>query len=345
LSTDIFSARIKKSTIVLIAAVVAFLIHSMRWLEYFNLKEVANPDFTQPSIPDIFVRMTAFFLYSWLIIKFNLIWINKYFSEVKKVIKYLITIIGNVVIAFSLFLLFDIFYKLLFGIKIPELEQRGAAFGWFIVLIVLLLIVQILKIQLRSRKMALEKEQLKQEKLASELVAIKNQINPHFLFNSLNTLNSVIRNNPERATDFVDKLSFMYRYILQSSEQNLVNLTEELEFLDSFVYLIKIRYGNKFELKNTLSLDLNLIKIPVLSLQILVENAVKHNEISEDNPLLVKMYNDDEFIIVENKISPRNSLEESTGNGLLTLSRRYKLLKENDIKIYKNSNFKVKLPI
>jgi LytS/YehU family sensor histidine kinase len=138
----------------------------------------------------------------------------------------------------------------------------------------------------------------------------------------------------------------MYRYILQSGSQDLVTIKEELKFLESYIYLIKTRYRDRFQIE--INVDENVLnkKLPTLALQLLVENAVKHSEISETNPLLVKVYSEDDFVIVENLIKPRTTFVDSTGNGLVNLNKRYELLKNNNI-IISNTNqvFKVKLPL
>ena len=186
---------------------------------------------------------------------------------------------------------------------------------------------------------------LKQQSLQNELSALKNQINPHFLFNSLNSLSSLVREN-EQATTFVNKLSFMYRYILQSGQVDLTLLKDELKFLESYLYLINTRYREKFEAIIDIEDQYLSEEIPILALQLLVENAVKHNEISTENPLKVKIYSDHKYIIVENKIRVRTSFVDSTGNGLVNLSKRYSLLKKKNIIISNEDQiFKVKLPL
>jgi LytS/YehU family sensor histidine kinase len=218
-------------------------------------------------------------------------------------------------------------------------------FVYFIVLLIVVIISRNLRYQLIREEDISEKELLKQESLKNELEALKNQINPHFLFNSLNSLNSLIRDN-KQATTFVNKLSFMYRYILQSGSQDLVTIKEELKFLESYIYLIKTRYRDRFQID--INVDENVLnkKLPALALQLLVENAVKHSEISETNPLLVKVYSEDDFVIVENLIKPRTTFVDSTGNGLVNLNKRYELLKNNNIIISDtNQMFKVKLPL
>ena len=341
-------AKIKESTILLIAGLVGFCMNFLSLLQLLgHIPE--NIEYKRATIADWILYFFFFSFFSWLALKFNMEWLDALINTIKnksrRIIKPFLWVIFNSSIIVIFQITFLPTYKFFTGIEISKQEQSGQIFGWAIVLLTLLLTSFMLKLQVKNKNDEIENEQLIKEKIKSELVAIKNQVNPHFLFNSLNTLNSVIRNNPKNATDFVDKLAFMYRYILQSSEKGLVPLKEELEFLNSYVYLINIRYGNRFELKNHLDLDADAIEIPVLSLQLLVENAVKHNEISENSPLKVTIYNDSEYIVVENKIKPRNSLEESTGNGLLNLSKRYKILKNSDIEIYKDLSFIVKLTI
>lgn len=216
---------------------------------------------------------------------------------------------------------------------------------YFVVLVILIFIARILRYQIILQEDIAEKELLKQQSLQNELSALKNQINPHFLFNSLNSLNSLIRDN-KKATTFVIILSFMYRYILHSGQQDLVTLKEELKFLESYIYLMKTRYRDRLSIQMDIEDKWLSEDIPALALQLLVENAVKHNEISEINPLKVKLYIEDNYLVVENKIKPRATFVDSTGQGLANIDKRYILLKEKHIVISNlNSIFKVKLPL
>ena len=196
-----------------------------------------------------------------------------------------------------------------------------------------------------SQVSLIENERLKQQNLQTELAALKNQIDPHFLFNSLNSLTCLLRDN-EEATQFVKKLSFMYRYILQSGDRDLVTVKEELKFLESYSYLIKTRYRDRFTVDIEIDEKYLEREIPPLALQLLVENAVKHNEISETNPLTVKIFYKDGFIYVENILRPRSVMAEGTGNGLVNLDKRYYLIAKKNITISKEDNkFRVKLPL
>ena len=138
----------------------------------------------------------------------------------------------------------------------------------------------------------------------------------------------------------------MYRYILQSSDSDLVSLKEELKFLESYTYLIQTRYRERFQIDIRIDAKYLNEKIPPLALQILVENAVKHNEISETHPLRVEVYCKEDYIVVQNPIQPRSTLSENSGYGLQNLEKRYTLLKKNKISIQKkNDIFMVKLPL
>ena len=138
----------------------------------------------------------------------------------------------------------------------------------------------------------------------------------------------------------------MYRYILQSGDRDLVSLKEELKFLESYSYLIKSRYRDRFTIDIEIDKKYYEKEIPPLALQLLVENAVKHNEISETNPLTVRIFYKNGFIYVENILQPRTVMAEGTGNGLMNMDKRYYLIAKQNIVITKDDNiFSVKLPL
>lgn len=178
------------------------------------------------------------------------------------------------------------------------------------------------------RDSLIEAEISKRKHIESQYVALKNQVNPHFLFNSLNVLSALIDESSDKAKEFVDRFSRIYRCILESSEIGLALLSEEIKFLNDYFHLQKIRYGDK------ITLDINVPSIsleqylPTLSLQLLVENAIKHNEVSSKNPLHIKVLEKDNYLVVKNKIQPRSSKEMSTGQGLKNLADRYSMLSE-----------------
>ncbi len=163
---------------------------------------------------------------------------------------------------------------------------------------------------------------LEKENLSTQYQVLKDQVNPHFLFNSLNTLSSLIRNNPEDAVRFVEEFADLYRYVLDVNNQFVVELKKELNFIETYIYLQKIRYGENLRVNVTIAADyLEDLVIP-FSLQILIENAIKHNEISEKYPLEIAVYSENNFIVVSNRMKIIECTH-SKGIGLKNLKERY----------------------
>jgi LytS/YehU family sensor histidine kinase len=176
--------------------------------------------------------------------------------------------------------------------------------------------------------------QLEKGRAQAELEALKNQIDPHFIFNSLNTLSHLIEEEPRRAKQFNDNLADVYRYILQNKSRDLVFLQEEVAFIKDYFALLKIRF------ENAVVLDLNVDEtsgdkflIPPISLQALVENAIKHNELSDASPLVITITLDAENIRVHNKIQKKAGRKQSSEIGLHNLSERYKLITGKTINV------------
>ncbi len=196
------------------------------------------------------------------------------------------------------------------------------------------------------RQSVKEAEELKRESLSAEFETLKNQINPHFLFNSLNTLTSLIEEQPEQATEFVQKLSNVYRYVLTQKDKQLVTLREELEFIQSYIYLNQIRFGNNLKVNIQIPASYLSFSVVTLSLQMLIENCIKHNTISVQKPLVIHIE------IANNKISVRNNLQrksvmnESNGIGLNNIVHRYSFVTDESVEITEDEiYFTVRLPL
>ena len=190
-------------------------------------------------------------------------------------------------------------------------------------------------------------EQLNAAKAQAELEALKNQIDPHFIFNSLNTLSFLITRDPQNARLYNDTLARVYRYILSNKERDLVLLREEIEFISNYFYLLKIRFADAICMVieiNDLSAENFLI--PPISLQALVENAIKHNEFSDKKPLTIDVSISSDYVIVRNALNRRTNPQPTSKIGLSNLDNRYKLLTKRNILIENNfESFIVKLPI
>jgi two-component system LytT family sensor kinase len=199
------------------------------------------------------------------------------------------------------------------------------------------------------------KNSVKQESTKQEIVAktetakfesLKNQLDPHFLFNSLNVLTSLIGENPTQAERFTTKLSKVYRYVLEQRNKDLVPIEEELKFAKTYMELLGMRFEDavKFNIPDSISNDA--LKIVPLSLQLLLENAVKHNVVSSTKPLTINIYEEGNYLIIENNINPKEAIGKSTKVGLQNIADRYGLITDKGVKIENNNKtFKVSLPL
>jgi sensor histidine kinase YesM len=193
---------------------------------------------------------------------------------------------------------------------------------------------------------ALQREQqLREENLIFQNETLKTQVNPHFLFNSLNTLSSLISTQPETAERFIDRLSSIYRYILENSSKNNVPLQNELTFIKDYFFLHKIRDDDKIVMEILVQNPEKYQILPV-SLQILVENAINHNMATRDNPLKIVIYTEADYIVVKNNLQRKAVHLKSTGIGLKNLSERVRLITGKVlITEESNSEFIVKIPL
>lgn len=186
---------------------------------------------------------------------------------------------------------------------------------------------------------------LQAENDTARYTALQNQLNPHFLFNSLNTLIAEIEYNPANAVHFTKHLSCVYRYVLQSQDKTLVSLGEELEFIRSYLFLHEVRLGNCLTCRNEVSATNTEKMLPPLTLQLLVENVIKHNSITPGKPMLLTIRTEDGYLSVSNPVHPKKSIT-SSGIGLANLAKRYELMCGKEIIIqHTNEQFTVKVPL
>ncbi|MGM0552040.1 MAG: sensor histidine kinase [Bacteroidota bacterium] len=175
----------------------------------------------------------------------------------------------------------------------------------------------------RARKRA---EDLSRELSQVKFQVLKSQMNPHFMFNSLNVLSALIDEDKERAQDFLEEFSSIYRYVLESIDRDVVSVKEELAFARSYIFLQQIRYGQGLRIDIKIPAEHLTFLVPPLSLQVLLENAMKHNRISETQPLTIQLYTNNAMLIVRNNLQPKDTSGFSTGVGQTNLIKRYELL-------------------
>jgi len=274
----------------------------------------------------------------WILLRFNLQKIEPTALKRSLLKAFLITIVAYLVYTgFSILLS-------------PKKEWYSGLliFQFFVMFVLCSLIRYASHLYTEQRRKEQEIEQLKIENLQSRYNALTNQINPHFFFNSLNGLTWVIRKkSEENALEYVDKLSDVFRYILQSDKKGLVTLDEELEFVKSFLYMMEIRFANKLIFRINVSEDNKNLKIPVLSLLPLIDNIVMHNTIDSEHIMEVSItMNLQMELSVSNPIFPKLSPPVSNGTGLKNLENRFMLLMNSKIRIVDDkSRFTVYLPL
>ncbi len=322
----------------LVAFIVTFFFYSEEWIK--NGHSFTFCFFTEISVITI----------AWYLNRAVLLYLRKTNSSIEKTrkrisIQLLTSLLITALLSLGITLLFDL----------SDYWSRHMVWQDYIYNLIILLtfvfllsgIYETIFYFARWRLSVREAEELKKANLQSQFESLKNQVSPHFLFNSLNTLSSLIEEDPDTAIRFVNQLSKVYRYLLQSNEKELTPLEEELSFVESYIFLLKTRFGEGINLKVDLQEDQQSSLIPPLTLQILIENAVKHNVVSSSSPLniLVKSMPENELCVVNNKQKKTINVA-STGLGLANISAKYRLLNKPAIRIEDGySEFTVTIPV
>lgn len=199
----------------------------------------------------------------------------------------------------------------------------------------------------KYKENAAENESLQQLSVNQEFDTLKSQVNPHFLFNCFNTLSSLISIDKAKALQFLDELSKVYRYLLRSNQESICTLHTELNFIDSYFALLQTRHGESIQLRKNIEKQYLNYFIPSLTLQLLVENAVKHNSISKSNPLVIDIFTAGENkLVVNNNLQRRASVTHNNGVGLQNIKLKYQLLDQQGFQVMEGGkNFTVVLPL
>jgi two-component system, LytTR family, sensor kinase len=249
----------------------------------------------------------------------------------------------------SVLLIFYVFHW--FRINNYQIQGNDLEYGYLVGLAVNIVfesLWEVIYIIEKYKDAAAEKEMIEQMQLTEEFNRLKQKVNPHFLFNSFNTLSSLISEDKEKAEKFLDELSKVYRYLLRNNESSLTTVNEEIRFIESYGNLLKTRYGDAFLMEVSLNNEDREKEIPSMCLQLLVENVVKHNVISKSKPVLVKIGSTGNGRLrVENNLIPKAKLNvDSTGIGLTTIREKYRLLLQKDIVIQEDDEkYAVEIPL
>ena len=189
-------------------------------------------------------------------------------------------------------------------------------------------------------------EHYKTENMRAQLQNLKNQLNPHFLFNNMSVLSSLVYKDQDKAVDFINQLSKVYRYLLDNRNNELVELQTELNFIDSYMYLLQIRFDKNIGFKLDIPKEKSKMLLPPMSLQMLIENAIKHNEVSDEQHLLIEIGVEEDKLKVSNNIQKRTNIEPSSKTGIQNIKDRYKYFTDKAVEIQENTkSFTVKIPL
>ena len=334
---------LKNFSLVFLIGVVVFLIGQ------FVLRDSGSDTFREILISFGFYQLYAF------VLGYSNMYFFKYLEKMnwredQGAMRTVFGVVGAVLITllglFVLRMAMSVFY---FGMSFQEFisgeKFRNYTFGLSITLIIVL-IFHLIYFYNKAQKKKVKDSQIVAKTESARFASLKSQLDPHFLFNSLNVLTSLIGENPMQAERFTTKLSKIYRYVLEQRDKDITSVAEELGFAHTYMELLGMRFENAitYDIPNKVS-DPEL-KIVPLSLQLLLENAVKHNVISASDPLQVRIFEDKGYLIVENNRNPKKSLEKSTKVGLKNIRQRYALISGREVVIEESAkSFRVKLPL
>jgi hypothetical protein len=197
------------------------------------------------------------------------------------------------------------------------------------------------------RKSELAGEKIQKENIRSQLNLLKSQLDPHFLFNNLNILSALVDTDTHRSKKFIEKFAEVYRALLKSKSDDLILLSEEMEFIEAYMYLIRTRFDENIQFTQNFKPGAASRMIPPMTLQLLVENAIKHNVIQEGNPLAIHLLQlDDDYLMVSNTLNEKPEKKERPGSGLINIRNRYAYFTEKPVKIIRTqTHFEVHIPL
>lgn len=313
-----------------------------------------NHKYQYDSFNDFFIEFAFYQLYSF-VLGFSNISYFKFLETVKwkegqMAQRIVIGIVGALFITMiGLFLIrmsIAVFYLgISFGYFWQDEHINDYYFGLSVTLTALI-VFHVIYFYNKYQKTKVKESQIVAKNQMAKFESLKNQLDPHFLFNSLNVLTSLIGENPLKAEKFTTRLSKVYRYVLEQKDKDLTSLDEELKFAKSYMQLLQMRFEDAIEYNVPEAASDPELKIIPLSLQLLLENAVKHNVITSRQPLKINIYEDGGYLVVENTHSPKASLEKSTKVGLKNIQQRYDLVSSSKVQIESNKKyFKVTLPL
>lgn len=336
--------------------IVAFISTGMSILVHFNnilalfapASNYASENFRTETFSHVFGEVVVTSLVAFCTFMVNY-YIVKPLDGLKRITAKQI-ILSIVLTLVSVYLLSDLFFAIKHLINNVDNQNKFVLLYFFrdiFMAIVVLIFVYMIKVFYEKQAVLLENEKLMLGNLQSQYQSLKNQVSPHFLFNSLTALNELIEDDPQNARKYVNHLSQVLRYTLQSNENQTVCLSDEIETVKSYLFLIKMRFGENLKVDFKIEESYINHRLPPMVIQTLIENAVKHNEVSKRNTLKIALSTtENSTLVVTNTLRERITHEPGTGIGLANLTKQYQLLCGEEIKISKSENeFRVEVPL
>lgn len=310
---------------------------------FHNYYDAGNWQFLSVCIPMSLVYTASF----WFCMRMAYTRVKGFFPDLKDIgkriaIMFVVLLLVYVVINFLL----DNLFGMLFAGHKTEPSVVMEIISTMLLTALVIAIYEAISFYTQLQQTVAEKVELERRHVQSQLESLRNQVNPHFLFNSLNTLIYLIPENPDNAVRFVQKLSKVYRYVLESRDASVIPLKEELDYLNAYVYLLRERFGENL-IVDTQQLDAleNALIVP-LTLQMLFENVIKHNIISAEKPLKIETFYENEHIVVRNNLQRKNQTMDSTGVGLDNIRERYQFLTQKEVGVIVSKEyFTVLIPV
>ena len=338
--------------IALVALIISLGFHAIMMLSFFFGNTLFSSELVKAMNPQHFHigRFLFFTTASFIIVFLILIYNRKVlsYSYKNKYNELIVIILGSLIIT-AVFSIGFVYTRAALSPQHPDPEfmykiMRDSLVRDLTMAVVVLLVVQLLRSQYYQKTIAVENEALRSENILTRFEALKSQLDPHFLFNSLKTLQSLITLDTEKAENYLQQLSSVLRYTLQNKE--VLSLEEELRCVRAYCEMMQIRYGENLKFEFQIDEKYNDYYVLPLSLQSLIENSVKHNVITSKQPLTVTLATADDCVSVSNPIQAKTQPEESNGIGLVNLTERYRLKWNKEVEITNDgSTFCVKLPL
>lgn len=297
------------------------------------------------------LKVSLFFtIFYWTVMRQAILFFRSRWPEYKDTGKRLFFMVLTTIVVV---LLLNNFCYNIHDLLLPEGYQRDMtkfeyAKSTFMVVFFIMSLYEGIYFYHRWRLSLIETERLRQENISSQLEALKSQVNPHFLFNSLNTLTYLIPEDEDRAVRFVQQLSKVYRYILEIRDRSLITVAEELDFLDAYQFLLKERFGENLQLQLKIDPAVKQLHMIPLSMQLLMENAIKHNIVSSQYPLTIEIIvgTPKETLLIRNQLQPKQQAQVSTKVGLDNIRRRYAFYTTAQVEVSEDNGwFSVELPL